>query len=95
MFSLVCANDDIRLNNFILLNMNCLVFCQDGDIRLRDGRSPSVGRVEICFNKQWGRICPNSWDAVDAAVVCTQLGLPSDSKLTLCYVCLVNERMDV
>ena len=58
-----------------------LAVCQDGDVRLSGGRNPSEGQVEICFNNQWGRICPNSWDVADAAVVCTQLGLPSDSKL--------------
>ena len=65
----------------IFINVCFLALCQDGDIRLRDGQTPSVGRVEICFNNQWGRICPNSWDAADATVVCTQLGLPSESKL--------------
>ena len=58
-----------------------LAICQDSDVRLSGGRNPSEGQVEICFNNQWGRICPNSWDVADAAVVCTQLGLPSDSKL--------------
>ena len=69
---------------YMILSLLICIFvaiCQDGDVRLSGGRNPSEGQVEICFNNQWGRICPNSWDVADAAVVCTQLGLPSDSKL--------------
>ena len=58
-----------------------LVPCQDGDIRLRGGRNSTEGRVEICFNNQWGTVCDNFWDVKDATVVCTQLGLPSEGKL--------------
>ena len=70
--------------------------CQDGDIRLRGGRSSAEGRVEICFNNQWGTVCDDSWDAADATVVCTQLGLPSEGSvehsLTLSLVCSVDKR---
>ena len=58
-----------------------LVPCQDGDIRLRGGRNLTEGRVEICFNNQWGTVCDDYWDAADATVVCTQLGLPSEGKM--------------
>ena len=58
-----------------------LAICQDGDVRLHDGRSSVEGRVEICFNNQWGTVCDDLWDAADAAVVCTQLSLPSEGRL--------------
>ena len=48
--------------------------CKLGDIRLVDGSSKSMGRVEICVGKAWGTVCDDSWDNVDANVVCAQLG---------------------
>ena len=47
--------------------------CADGDVRLVGGQYESEGRVEICFNEQFGTICDDTWDAADAAVVCRQL----------------------
>ena len=30
--------------------------------------------MEICVDNVWGRVCDDSWERVDAAVVCRQLG---------------------
>ena len=35
----------------------------------------TAGRLEIFINNQWGTVCGNGFDMIDAAVACLQLGL--------------------
>lgn len=56
--------------------------CIEDNVRLHSSSSID-GRAQICISNQWQRLCPTSWDGLDAAVVCIQLGLPSSSENTL------------
>jgi len=55
--------------------------CNDGNIRLEGGTVEEEGRVEVCMNEAWGTVCDDSWAAVDASVVCGQLGYSRYSEL--------------
>ena len=48
--------------------------CTNGEVRLANGTSQYSGRVEICSNNVWGRVCESGWSTYDAIVVCNQLG---------------------
>lgn len=57
--------------------------CRAGEIRLVGSGTTTQGRVEVCGdNREWGKVCDNSWTTLDAQVACKQLGFSSDGICT-------------
>ena len=46
-------------------------------IRLVGGTNDHEGRVEINRAGEWGTICGNDFDSMDAGVICRELGFPN------------------
>jgi len=54
----------------------------EGEIRLVDGPSANIGRLEVCHDGVWGTVCDDRFSGVDGRVVCLQLGYSPVAKLS-------------
>ena len=66
----------MQLSIIFTVPVNATTSCTNGAVRLVNGRAVNNGRLEICYNNQWGTVCDNSFSNTDARVVCRQLGYP-------------------
>ena len=67
-----------------LFDKHSLVYCTNGAIRLGNG-AILKGRVEVCIDETWHKICANHWTAQEASVVCSQLGYSPYGMCSIVY----------
>lgn len=70
------CNDSLNACYFLATAPN--PSCEHGQLRLKSTGVPQEeqleGTLEICFGGNWGTVCDDGWDNVDASVACRQLG---------------------
>ena len=43
-------------------------------MHLENGADETEGRLEVCYNGQWGTVCIDGFRSPEGTVVCRQLG---------------------
>ncbi|VDI11764.1 Hypothetical predicted protein [Mytilus galloprovincialis] len=70
--------DTLHCSHWFDVGLYCHLSCpleeDEGRLRLISSLTANKGRLEINYKGEWGTICHNHFDHVDAAVACRQLG---------------------
>ncbi|CAC5388415.1 unnamed protein product [Mytilus coruscus] len=75
-------SEDVGVHYFL----SCPAEEDEGLLRLMTCSAGNKGRLEINYKGEWGTICHNYFDHVDAAVACRQLGYCSGQMIHSKYV---------
>ena len=70
---LVVFCDTVSVNYQNTLGLLCNVMCVD--VTLVGGSSPLEGRLEVYHDGQWGTVCDDQFNDINALVACQSLGL--------------------
>ena len=83
-YLLNCSHNGVGVHNcahFEDVGVRCnSPSCTDGETRLADGPDQYTGRLEVCYNGQWGTVCDDLFGQEEATVACRSAGLPDGSK---------------
>ena len=52
--------------------------CEEGSIRLVGSQVAQEGILEYCSNNSWYSLCADTWQEVEATIVCSTLGFSTN-----------------
>ncbi|VDI23188.1 Hypothetical predicted protein, partial [Mytilus galloprovincialis] len=70
-------NNIQQCNHHDDVGVHCFLSCSaedEGDLRIISGFAVNQGRLEVKYKGEWGTVCANDFENIDAEVACRQLG---------------------